>query len=232
MILTFLAGCSGAGKSGGAGTNPRVETAGAAPPAFALPGVPMKADRAVAGMEEKKPAAPFTPPAEAGPAEVKTEEARPAAVAADTQGELDFHLAAAGKYAVRKKYRSAAAEYGAALGFLPAGDARAVGLLERQGAMLLRAGDGHRAGEYFLSAIKKAGELKTSGKELADSYLGLGYCMEKADRIPDAVKSYEKALEFSGSKKIKTRIARTISDLKNLQKQAPAPVGGSGAGRK
>ena len=104
------------------------------------------------------------------------------------------------------------------MGFLPAGDARAVRLLERQGAMLLRAGDAPRASEHFLSAIKKAGELKISGKDLADSYLGLGYCMEKAKRIPDAINSYEKALEFSGSKKTKARIAKTISDLKNLPK--------------
>ena len=42
--------------------------------------------------------------------------------------------------------------------------------------------------------------------------------MEKAKRIPDAINSYEKALEFSGSKKIKARIAKTISDLKSLPK--------------
>ena len=221
LILAFLAGCSGARKSGGAansGKNTRVETSGATPPAFALPGVPMKSDLPIAGVEEKTSETPAAPAPEAAPAEVKPEEAKPAAAAADTSGELDFHLAAAGKYAARKKYRSAAAEYGAALGFLPAGDARAVRLLERQGAMLLRAGDAPRAGEHFLSAIKKAEELKTSGKELADSYLGLGYCMEKAKRIPDAINSYEKALEFSGSKKIKARIAKTISDLKSLPK--------------
>ena len=221
LVLAILAGCSGTRSSGGAGNagkNPRVETAGATPPAFALPGVPMKADLPIAGVEEKTPETPAAPPAEAAPAEVKPEEAGPAEAAAAASGELDFHLAAAGKYAAKKRYRSAAAEYGAALGFLPAGDARAVRLLERQGAMLLRAGDGSRAGEHFLSAIKKAEELKTSGKDLADSYLGLGYCMEKAKRIPDAINSYEKALEFSGSKKTKARIAKTISDLQRTAK--------------
>lgn len=221
LILALLSGCSGARKSGGAGNadkNTRTESAGSTPPAFALPGVPMKTDLPIAGVEEKTPEAPVAPPAEAAPAEAKPEEARSAEAVVDTPGELDFHLAAAGKYAAKKRYRSAAAEYGAALGFLPAGDARAVRLLERQGAMLLRAGDGPKAGGHFLSAIKKAEELKTSGKDLADAYLGLGYCMEKAKRIPDAVKSYEKALEFSASKKIKARIAKTISDLKNLPK--------------
>ena len=218
LVLALLAGCSGARKSGGAAKNTRVESAGSTPPAFALPGVPMKADLPIAGVEENTPEAPAAPAAEAAPAEVKPEEAKPAEAAAATSGELDFHLAAAGKYAAKKRYRSAAAEYGAALGFLPAGDARSVRLLERQGAMLLRAGDAPRASEHFLSAIKKAEELKASGKDLADSYLGLGYCMEKAKRIPDAINSYEKALEFSASKKVKARIAKTISDLKNLPK--------------
>lgn len=229
LILILLAGCSGARRSGGAGKNARVESAGATPPAFALPGVPMKADLPIAGVEEKTSEAPAAPPAEAAPAEAKPEEAKPAAVTADTSGELDFHLAAAGKYAAKKRYRSAAAEYGAALGFLPAGDARAVRLLERRGAMLLRAGDGPGASEHFLSAIKKAEELKTSGKELADSYLGLGYCLEKEKKVRDAINSYEKALELSRGKTVKARIAKTISDLKNLMSQAPAA--GKGAGK-
>lgn len=221
LVLTILAGCSGTRKSGGAanaGKNPRVETAGGTPPAFALPGVPMKADLPIAGAAKKTPEAPAAPPAEAGPAEVKPEEAKPAAVAAAASGELDFHLAAAGKYAAKKRYRSAAAEYGAALGFLPAGDARAVRLLERQGAMLLRAGDGKKAQEYFLSAIGKARAFNTSGKDLADSHLGLAYCLEKEKKVQDAISNYEKALELSRSKTVKTRIAKTISDLKNLPK--------------
>lgn len=218
LILAFLSGCSGSRRSGEAGKNTRTESAGATPPAFALPGVPMKTDLPIAGVEETPPETPAEPPAEAAPAEAKPEEAKPAEAAADTSKELDFHLAAAGRYAAKKRYRSAAAEYGAALGFLPAGDARAVRLLERQGAMLLRAGDGKKAREYFLSAIGKAGELKTAGKDLADSHLGLGYCLEKDKKVGDAISNYEKALELSAGKKTKARIARTISDLKGLPK--------------
>lgn len=228
LVLTLLAGCSGARRSGGAGDNTRTESAGATPPAFALPGVPMKTELPIAGVEEKTPETPAAPPEEAAPAEAqpaeaalseaKPEEAGPAEAAADTSKELDFHLSAAGRYAAKKRYRSAAAEYGAALGFLPAGDARAVRLLERRGAMLLRAGDDKKAAEYFLSAVAKAGELKTSGKDLADSHLGLGYCLEKANKIPDAVKSYEKALELSRGKKTKARIAETIAGLKKAGK--------------
>ena len=218
LVLALLAGCSGARKSGGAAKNTRVESAGSTPPAFALPGVPMKTDLPIAGVEEKTSEAPAAPAAEAVPAEVKPEEAKPAAVVADTSAELDFHLGAAGKYAAKKRYHSAAAEYGAALGFLPAGDARAVRLLERQGAMLLRAGNGKKAQEYFLSAIGKAKELNTSGKDLADSHLGLGYCLEKEKKVRDAISSYEKALELSRGKTVKARIAKTISDLKNRPK--------------
>lgn len=218
LVLALLAGCSGARKSGGAGKNARVESAGAAPPAFALPGVPMKSDLPIAGVEEKTSETPAAPPAEAAPAEVKPEQARPAEAAVDTSGELDFHMAAAARYAAKKRYRSAAAEYGAALGFLPGGDARAVRLLERQGAMLLRAGDGKKAQEYFLSAIGKAKEFNASGKDLADSHLGLGYCLEKEKKVQDAISSYEKALELSRGKTVKARIAKTISDLKNLPK--------------
>lgn len=218
LVLVLLAGCSGSRRSGGAGKKARTETAGATPPAFALPGVPMKADLPVAGAEEKTPETPAAQPVEAAAAEVKPEETKPAQTAAAVPGDLEFHLAAAGKYAAKKRYRSAAAEYGAALRFLPAGDARAVQLLERQGAMTLRAGDGKKAQEYFSSAIGKAKELGTSGKDLADSHLGLGYCLEKEKKVQDAVSNYEKALELSGSRTVKARIAKTISDLKNLPK--------------
>lgn len=171
-----------------------------ATPAFALPGVPLKEDL---------PAAPAADKISADPAE-----AAPAAAAAGPAGDLAYHLSSARKYSAGKKYRSAAAEYGAALGFLPAGDARAVGLLERQGAMLLKAGNEPKAQEYFLSAVEKAKELKSSGKDLAASYLGLGYCQERAKKVQDAISSYEKALELTGGKKTREKIAETIRGLK------------------
>jgi len=218
LSLLFLAGCFGSGKpkSGGGAINPRVKAA----PEFALPGVPMKSDSEAILPEEKKPELASEPAEEAKPEEAKPAEAKPAETAAPASGDLEFHLAAASKYSARKRYRSAAAEYGAAVPFLPAGDARAVRLLERQGAMMLRAGNEARAREHFLAAINKAKELKSSGKDLADSYLGLGYCQEKANKAAEAVDSYEKARALSDSKKVKDRITKTISDLKAKAKPA------------
>lgn len=222
MLLAFLAGCSGSRKSGGGGDaveNPRGESAGGSTPAFALPGVPLKSEMQAAPAAEKSPEAAALPPAEVKPAEANTAEpkpaeARPAEAAAAAGGDLEFHLRAARKYSAAKRYRSAAAEYGAAAGFLPAGDARAVNLLERQGAMMLRAGDEHKAQARFTAAIETAKELNISGKDLADAYLGLGYCLEKANKIPEAISNYEKARVLSASKTIKARISKTISDLK------------------
>jgi len=221
LLLAFLAGCSGSRKSdsGDGIENPRMEGSGSATPAFALPGVPLKSDLPVpVRAEVKKAEAPAAQPAEAepeaGPAEARPAEAKPAETAAAASGDLEFHLRAARKYAAAKRYRSAAAEYGAAVPFLPAGDPRAVSLLERQGAMILKTGDTAKAREHFQAAIEKARELNASGKDLADSYLGLGYCLEKANKITEAIDSYEKALALSTGKSVKARISKTISDLK------------------
>lgn len=218
--LALLAGCAGTQKSGSPADEPqfpRVESGVAAPPAFALPGVPLKSDFEAELKVKTPPDA--APAAEAGPqaapAEVKpAAQPAPAAAAPATGNDLEFHLGAARRYAARRQYRSAAAEYGAALPFLPAGDARAVYLLERQGAMVLRAGSGAKAREHFLAAIAKAEELKTAGNDLANAHLGLGYCLEKAGELPAAIASYEKALELSASPKVKARLAETISGLK------------------
>ncbi|MCM2268240.1 MAG: tetratricopeptide repeat protein [Elusimicrobiales bacterium] len=213
LVLAFVAACSGSKRSDSSVVeldNPRWDSSNGTPPAFALPGVPLKSETeaaAPAAPAAEAPEAPAPPPSPAEPAA--------AAAAPDAAGkEFDFHYNAARKYAAAKRYRSAAAEYGAALGFLPQGDARAVQLLERQGAMLLKAGNEPKAQEQFQAAIARAGELGVSGKDLANAQLGLGYCLEKAGKVPDAIASYEKALELSNSKLIKARIAKTISDLK------------------
>ena len=218
LVSALLAGCAGTQQSGAPAAepqSPRVESGGGTPPAFALPGVPLKSDLETEIAAKAQPEAAVTPPAEASPAATPAETA-PAVAAPATGNDLEFHLGAAKRYAARRQYRSAAAEYGAALPFLPAGDARAVYLLERQGAMVLRTGSEARAGEHFLAAIAKAKELNASGNDLANSHLGLGYCLEKAKDIPGAIANYEKALELSGSAKVKARIAETISDLKKL----------------
>ncbi|MDD5209364.1 MAG: tetratricopeptide repeat protein [Elusimicrobiales bacterium] len=219
LSLILLAGCFGSRKpksGGSAAKNPREKAA----PEFALPGVPMKSDSEALLPEEKKPELAAEPVEAVKPEEAKPAEAKPAETAAAAGGDLEFHLAAASKYFAKRRYRSAAAEYGAAVPFLPAGDARAVRLLERQGAMMLKAGNEAKAQEHFLSAVNKAKELKSSGKDLADAYLGLGYCQEKANKVAEAVDSYEKARALSDSKKVKDRITKTISDLKAKAKPA------------
>lgn len=223
MVFALAAGCSGTRSAGGSAGN----TAARKPPTFALPGVPLKEDlpqAAEPAAEEAAPApaaeaapaetapAAAAAPAEAAPAPVPAE-AKPAA-GAESEKELAFHLRSARRYAARKQYRSAAAEYGASLGFIPEGDARAVHALERQGAMVLRAGDAAKAQEYFQAAINKANGMKASGRDVANAYLGLGYCQEQAKKIPEALASYEKALDFSTSPNVKAKIAKTISDLK------------------
>lgn len=222
MVFALAAGCSGTRSAGGSAGN----TAARKPPTFALPGVPLREDLPQAA----EPAAEEPAPAPAPAAEAKPEEPAPAAAPAETaaapaeakppaagsesEKELAFHLRSARRYAAAKRYRSAAAEYGASLGFIPEGDARSVHALERQGAMVLKAGDTAKAMEHFQAAIARANGMKASGRDVANAYLGLGYCQEQAKKIPDALASYEKAMQFSTSPKIKSRIAKTISDLK------------------
>lgn len=212
IVLALAAGCSG--------TRGARDSAGDAgpkkPPAFALPGVPLREDlppAAEPAAEETAEAPAPAPAAEAKPA-APAPAAAPAAETTESEKELAFHLRSARRYAAAKRYRSAAAEYGAALAFIPAGDARAVHSLERQGAMVLKAGDTAKAQEHFQAAIGKANGLKASGSDLANAYLGLGYCQEQAKKIPDALASYEKAMDFSPSPRVKAKIAKTISDLK------------------
>lgn len=231
LCLTVLSGCAWTRKSDSSDIvidYPRGRDGGATPPAFALPGVPLRSDLAAAAPERKaeaparpseyKPAEPAAAPA-AAPAEVKPAPApakmpAPAATAAAPAEDFEFHFIAAKRYAGKKQYRSAAAEYAAAGGYLPAGDARAVHLLERQGAMLLRAGDEPKAQERFRGAIETAKLIGHSGNDLANAHLGLAYCLEKAGKVPDALQNYEKALALSSNKTIKARIAETIGGLK------------------
>jgi tetratricopeptide (TPR) repeat protein len=220
LVLGLLAGCTGNRRDDAADLgldNPRNGGEIMNPPDFALPGVPLKNEMLAADTEAKKAEAPAAQPA--APAVQETPavlpgEAKPAAVLAEPAGDLKFHMDAAARYFARKQYRSAAAEYGAAVPFLPAGDARAVYLLERQGASRLKTGKNLKAEEFFLAAIGKAKELNTAGDDLANSYLGLGYCQEKAGKVTEAIGSYEKAMELTGSKTVKARLAGTISDLK------------------
>lgn len=206
LALALLAGCAGSKKED-LGLD-RVELpsreAAAKPLEFALPGVPLRSE-----LEAEARAEAAAPAPAAGP----QEPAAPAAAPAGEEKELDFHLGAARRYAAARKYRSAAAEYGAAAKFLPPGDPRAVHLAERQGAMLLRSGSESRAAELFRAAIEGAGPAG-SGPDLANAHLGLGYCLERAGNTAEALASYEKALALSSSRRLKTRIAKTIADLK------------------
>lgn len=219
IAAALLNGCSWMSRSGSgtakknAGSDDSFTVT--APP-FVLPGVPLGAARPT--ITARAPAQPAAvpeeeQPPEAAPSAAELKDVKTASVAAEPNGDLDFHMAAADKYSAKKKYRSAAAEYGAALGSLPSGDARAVYLMERQGAMMLRAGALLKAEGYFSSAIKKAGELNTAGDDLAESYMGLGYCQEKANKVTEAVDSYKKARDNSGKKSVKARLSKTISGL-------------------
>lgn len=219
LTLAFLTGCSGLRKSSSAEeeTVDLPSRSGDSSQAFSLPGVPLKfmppAARAKAA---PAPAAEKTP--EEAPKPAPEPEPAPAAAApavSAPNGDLEYHISAAKKYAAKKQYKSAAAEYGAAVPFVPAGDALAVQLLERQGAMLLRAGAEPKAQTAFLAAIDKAKALKAGGNDLANAHLGLGYCLEKAKNIPEALKNYEKAKDLTTSPKLKTRISQTIADLKS-----------------
>jgi len=236
LCLTVLSGCAWTRRSDSSDIvidYPRGRNGSGTPPAFALPGVPLRNDLATAVPERKTeaPAAATSRPAEYKPAEAAPAPAvtsgtkpapapaapvpvpaKPAAPAAAE--DFEFHFSSAKRYAGKKQYRSAAAEYAAAGGYLPAGDARAVHLLERQGAMLLRAGDEPKAQERFRGAIETAKLIGHAGNDLANAHLGLAYCLEKAGKVPDALQNYERALALSSNKTIKARIAETIGGLK------------------
>lgn len=234
LCLTVLSGCAWTRKSDSADIvidYPRGRNGNSTPPPFALPGVPLRSDLAPAAAPERKPAAPapalsrpaeYKPaetaampavPAEAAPAPAKAKTPSPA-LSVKAAEDFEFHFSEARRYAGKKQHLSAAAEYAAAGGYLPAGDARAVHLLERQGAMLLRAGDEPKAQERFRGAIETAKLIGYAGNDLANAHLGLAYCQEKSGKIPDALLNYEKALALSSNKVMKARIAETISGLK------------------
>ncbi len=217
LAAALLTGCSGMNRSGSQAPDEEVELPSRdsdESQAFSLPGVPLKfmpppsrekaalaAEAPAPAPEAAKPAAPATAAATAQ-APTKSEE------------ELQFHLGAAKRYAFKKQYKSAAAEYGAARSFLPPGDTRGVNLAERQGTMLMRAESYAPAAELFRGAIQKAKELSTAGTDLANAHIGLGYCLEKQGNVPEALANYEKARELSPGKAAKARLAKAISDLK------------------
>ncbi|MDA8131335.1 MAG: hypothetical protein M0011_07515 [Elusimicrobia bacterium] len=229
LIAALLSGCAMFRKKGTAsqpGETARAASAAAAP-SFALPGIPLKNDdepetarpaaRAAKqaspspAAEEQRPADPLDSPSSASPA------AAPAAAsAAPASGgkDLEFHLKAARKYAARRKYLSAAAEYRAALDYVPAGDPLAVHALEREGAMTLRTGDTAKAAGYFETAIKKAADLGVANNDLSNAHIGLGYCLEKNKDVSGALANYEKALKYATSKTTKARLNDTIESLK------------------
>lgn len=219
LALAFLTGCSGMRRSRSAQDEVVDIPARSSDSsqAFSLPGVPLKFMPPPA---RAKAPAPAEAPAEAKSAPAAAPEeapAAPAAAPADSavNGDLEYHLSSAKKYAFKKKFKSAAAEYAAAVPFLPAGDPRAVQLLERQGLMLLKAGGSEpKAKEAFQSAIAKAKELKTSGNDLANAHVGLAYCLEKANNVPEALKNYEIAKKLTTDRKVKARVTKTIADLK------------------
>lgn len=220
LAAVLLAGCS-LMRRGEKEPEPEIPSrSGDSSQAMSLPGVPLNfmppPEKPKYAAKRAPAPAPAPGPAEedAPPARTEAAPAAPAPAATADSGDLDYHIAAAKKYALRKKYLSAAAEYGAAVPFVPAGDARAVQLLERQGAMLLRGGNEAKAQDAFKAAIAKAEDLKTSGPDLGNAYLGLGYCQEKAGKVKDAIKTYEKALELA-PRKAKAKISQTIADLKS-----------------
>ena len=212
LILGLLAGCSWTRKyiSGG-------DEAGFTTPQYALPGVPLGEDPSPARAAVQKAEPPAAPSAAGKSAEVPAKP-EPVTAAEERAKYLDFHLSAAVKYYDKRQYRSAAAEYGAALDYLAALDARAVDLLEHQGSMLLKAGDIAKAGKSFQAAIEKGKELKASGRDLSESYRKLGYCMERENKAQEAISNYEEALEFTTSKTMKDNIAQAIATLKKNQK--------------
>lgn len=232
LTLALLSGCAVLKKKGAAGKEEHIDIPsrdGDRSQAFSLPGVPLKFMPPPA--REKAPPAPEkenataaaptgAPQAQANAPAAAPEETLAAQNTPEAEEELQFHVGAAKKYYSKKQYKSAAAEYGAALRFVPAGDPRAVNLLERQGAMLLRADNCAKAGEIFRGAIKKAKDLNSSGKDLANSHLGLGYCLEKQSVIPEAIENYERARELSTGKTARARIAKTIRELKAANKPA------------
>ena len=219
LFLAVLTGCAWIKRNSSKNTafsNPRTEAIGN-PPDFALPGVPLRSEL------QEKPQAP-APAAAAEPAPKPRQETaaaqpatKPVEAAADNK-ELDFHLGAAQRYASSRKYLSAAAEYKAAQALMPPGDVRKVYVLERQGAMFLRADDIAKAKESFSSAIQRAQSLNLAGNDLANAYLGLAYCLELEKNIPAAIENYQKVLPLSASNIIKGRVTQTIANLKKAGK--------------
>jgi tetratricopeptide (TPR) repeat protein len=213
LTLTLLTGCMGMKKRQAPGQDEYIDIPsrnGEESQAMSLPGVPLKYMPPKA-REKALPPQKALPEETPAPAPV---EALPVQNTPKAEEELQFHLGAAKRYYSKKYYKSAAAEYGAALSFTPSGDTRTIYFMERQGAMLLRAGSYPEAGELFRGAIQKAKELNNSGKDLANSHLGLGYCLEQQGKIPEAIENYETAEKLSTSKANKARLAKTIKGLK------------------
>ena len=96
---------------------------------------------------------------------------------------------------------------------LSASDNNRAYVLERRGAAMLKLAKPGAAKKYYAQAIKIAEEEETTGPALENSYYGLAYCLEKEDRLEEAMRSYKMALQVAGSEALKKQIEKKLEAL-------------------
>lgn len=129
--------------------------------------------------------------------------------------EYETRAALGDGYFSRKEYKSALAEYGAALSALAPDDGRRVYGLERQAAACLKLNDLNKAREFYLAAIMTAKKMNLGGKDLVNSYLGLAYCFGRSGKTGLAAKNYRKALSLSESEAVRNKIRTILEKLES-----------------
>lgn len=111
------------------------------------------------------------------------------------QDNPNARFAAADRMLAAGEASSARRELDIARGMLSPGDRRLVLYYQKSGEAALLDEATDEARELFISALREARRLETTGPSVAASYIGLARCYEALGRAEFARQSYEKALE-------------------------------------
>lgn len=96
---------------------------------------------------------------------------------------------------------------------LAPGDRRIVLYYQKSGEASLLEDETDEAREYFLSAIREARRIGTTGPAVAGSYIGLAQCYEALGNPAGASSSYTKALEVEPSEEQVSEIREAVRRL-------------------
>jgi len=106
-------------------------------------------------------------------------------------------------------------EYEKALSLLPEDSMIRIQILERQGLLLLEQKEYIKAKKTYVKSINIAKASKVKNRDVVSAYLGLAYCLAKTGNKKWARANYKKAWKLTDSEETKSKIERSLENLKN-----------------